>query len=209
MPVITISRQFGAGGSSVAAIVAERLHADIIDQSLVAEVARRASLPPDDVRAEDERAATLLDRLAQSFSPLAAGVGMAWEPPYPDPAFDPRAEVLHLTQQIVREAARSGNAVIVGRGGAHILAGTPGVLNVFLHADEAFRRRIVMQREGIDEVAAARRIHQADANRAAYIRQVYERDWLDLRLYHLALDTGQLGFDGAAEVILAAQAHMH
>ena len=53
MPVITISRQFGAGGSSVAKLVAERRHLDVVDQALIAEVARRASVPLADVEAED------------------------------------------------------------------------------------------------------------------------------------------------------------
>lgn len=204
MPVITISRQFGAGGSSVGRAVAERLDARIVDQSLIAEVARRAALPPEEVAAEDERPQTWLDRLALSFSPLAAGLGMAWEPPYPDPAFDPRREIQEITQEVVREAARTGNVVIVGRGGAHILHDRPGTLHVFLHADPAVRARVVMEREGIDETAATRRVQQMDANRAAYIHQVYGRDWLDLRLYDVAIDTGRMGFDGARAIILAA-----
>ncbi len=204
MPVITISRQFGAGGSSVARLVADSLHLDIVDQSLIAEVARKASLSPEDVEAEDERPSTVLDRLALSFSPLAAGLGMAWEPPYPDPAYDPRREVLELTQEAVREAARAGNVVIVGRGGAHILREDPGVFHVFLHAEPAFRQRVVREREEISEAAAVRRVHEMDANRAAYIKQVYGRDWLDVRLYHLAIDTGWFGIEGAADVILAS-----
>ena len=204
MPVITISRQFGAGGSSVAKLVAERRHLDVVDQALIAEVARRASVPPEDVQAEDERSASLLDRLAAPFSPLAAGLGVAWDPPYPDAAYDPRREVLQLTQDVVREVARAGNVVIVGRGGAHILRDRPDVLHVFLHADRAFRERIVMEREKLDQAAAARRIHQMDANRRAYNKQVYGRDWLDVRLYDLAIDTGRIGFDGAAGIILAA-----
>ncbi|MGC8633345.1 MAG: AAA family ATPase [Candidatus Limnocylindrales bacterium] len=204
MPVITISRQFGSGGSRVAALVAERLHVEVVDQSLIAEVARRAALSPEDVQAEDERPSTLLDRLALSFSPLAVGLGVAWEPPYPDPAYDPRREVLQLTQDVVREVARSGNAVIVGRGGAFILHDRPDLLSVFLHADPAFRRKSVMEREGIDQAAADRRLREMDSNRAAYIKQVYGHDWLDLRLYDLAIDTGRLGLETAAAVILAA-----
>jgi len=206
MAVITISRQFGAGGSTVAAMLAEHLHMDVVDQSLIAEVARRATLAPEDVAAEDERPTTLLDRLALSFSPLAAGLGMAWEPPYPDPAFDPRREVLELTQEVVREVAKTGNVVIVGRGGAHILHDLPGALHVFLHAEPSFRQRVVMDREQIDGAAAGRRVHEMDANRAAYVKQVYGRDWLDVRLYDLAIDTGRVGFACAAGLVQTALA---
>jgi cytidylate kinase len=204
MPVITISRQYGAGGSSVARLLAERLHLEIVDRSLIAEVARRAALTPEEVEEEDERPTTLLDRLALSFSPLAAGLGTAWEPPYPDITLDPRREVLELTQQVLREAARAGNVVIVGRGGAHILRDVPGVLHVFLHADPAFRERVVMEREAIGAAAAARRVREMDANRAAYIKQVYGQDWLDVRSYDLAIDTGRVGVAAAAELVVVA-----
>ena len=104
----------------------------------------------------------------------------------------------------MREVARTGDVVIVGRGGAHILRDRLDVLHVFLHADRAFRERIVMQREKLDQAAAARRIHQMDANRRAYNKQVYGCDWLDVRLYDLAIDTGRLGFEGAAGIVVAA-----
>jgi len=104
----------------------------------------------------------------------------------------------------VREVARAGNVVIVGRGGAHILRDRPDVLHVFLHADRGLRERIVMQREKLDQAAAARRIHQMDANRRAYNKQVYGCDWLDVRLYDLAIDTGRMGFEGAAGIVVAA-----
>ncbi|HXQ95541.1 MAG TPA: cytidylate kinase-like family protein [Candidatus Acidoferrales bacterium] len=204
MAVITISRQFGAGGSTLASMLADHLRMDVVDQSLIAEVARRASLTAEDVELEDERPTTLLDRLAMSFSPLAVGIGMAWEPPYPDPAFDPRREVLELTREVVREAAKAGNVVIVGRGGAHILRDEPGAFHVFLHAEAPFRERVVMEREEIDRPAAARRIHEVDANRAAYIKQIYGRDWLDVRLYDLAIDTGRVGIAMSAEIVEVA-----
>jgi len=204
MAVITISRQFGAGGSTLASMLADHLRMDVVDQSLIAEVARRASLTAEDVELEDERPTTLLDRLAMSFSPLAVGIGMAWEPPYPDPAFDPRREVLELTREVVREAAKAGNVVIVGRGGAHILRDEPGAFHVFLHAEAPFRERVVMEREEIDRPAAARRIHEVDANRAAYIKQIYGGDWLDVRLYDFAIDTGRVGIAMSAEIVEVA-----
>jgi hypothetical protein len=72
----------GAGGSTVAAIVAERLGADLVDTWLVAEVARRAQLPPESVEAEDEHPASLLGRLVAAFAPTGAAPGMVWDAPY-------------------------------------------------------------------------------------------------------------------------------
>ena len=51
MPVITIARQFGAGGTSVGQMVARKLTGDLLDRQLIAEVARRLELPEDEVEA--------------------------------------------------------------------------------------------------------------------------------------------------------------
>jgi cytidylate kinase len=43
-----------------------------------------------------------------------------------------------------------------------------------------------------------------DANRRAYVRQVYNHDWLDASHYHMVLDTGHLGYGRSADAIAAA-----
>ncbi len=128
MPIVTISRQFGAGGSSVAGIVAAELGAEVVDKKLIEEVARRLSMQPSEVEAEDERPRTLLERLVRSFSTLEPGLGAGWAPPYPDPLYDPRKEIIQLTEQVIKEVAAGGNVVIVGRGAGFVLSRSAGRL---------------------------------------------------------------------------------
>ena len=73
MPIVTISRQFGAGGSSVAALVAAEIGAEVVDKKLIEEVASRLALKPSDVEAESERPRTLLERLPPPFSARVPG----------------------------------------------------------------------------------------------------------------------------------------
>ncbi len=207
MPIVTISRQFGAGGSSVAALIAQRLECEVVDKRLIAEVAERLRLEPSDVEAEDERGRSVLDRLVRAFAPLAplaVSDGAAWEPPYPDAAYDPRQAILELTQEAIREVARTGNAVIVGRGGAQVLCNRPGVLHVSLVAREDVRICTVMERSTVSESVARRWIHRVDANRAAYHHQVYGVDWQDANQYTMVLNTGLLGYEKTADLIVAA-----
>jgi cytidylate kinase len=209
VPVITIARQYGAGGESVGQILAARLGAEYVDKQIVAEVARRLEMPDEEIEEHDEAPGSLLSRLlaslgAASIEFTAPPEPAAWKPPYQDPAFDPRKAVLTITQEVIREAARSGNAVIVGRGGAYILRDEPNTWHIFLRARDDFRIRTAIEVFGIDEEEARRRIKQTDANRAAYVRQLYGHDWLQPAHYDLVLDTGRLGFEGAAEAVLAA-----
>lgn len=204
MPVITISRQFGAGGASVAQIVAERVGAELVDEALVAEVARRLELPMAEVEHADERPETFTDRLLGALRHLAPGMALPWRPPLSDEAVDPRWAIVNLTQELIKEAARVGHVVVVGRGGAFVLRERPNALHVFLHAADEVRTEAVMTRFMLTETSARRRMREIDAARATYIRQLYGADWQDSAHYHLVLDTGRLGHGRAADVILAA-----
>jgi CMP/dCMP kinase len=204
MPVVTISRQYGAGGSSVAALVAEGIGAEVLDKRLIEQVAAKLALQPSEVEEEEERPRTMFESLVRSFSTLEPGMGAGWTPPYPDPLFDPRKEIISLTEQLIREAAATGNVVIVGRGAGFILRDLPGVFRVFLWAPEEVRTRALMERFALSEVDAARKMHETDSNRAAYVHQLYGRHWTDPEGYELTVNTGRIGYQATAQMILGA-----
>jgi cytidylate kinase len=210
MPVITIGRQFGAGGNTVAQMLAHELHSEILDSRIIDEVAHRLQLPKEEVEAEDEQPGSFLARLlmalgSASTEPLIPPEATAWTPPNAAPTFDTRKAVLAITQHVIEEAARSGNVVIVGRGGAYILRDFPGALHVFLRAPEAIRVKTIMARFNLkSEEEARRRLKQADENWTSYIRQVYGHDRNLPSHYDLVIDTGRLGYDTTVDAILAA-----
>src|ERR1700693_3687886 len=199
MPVVTIGRQFGAGGSTVGTMLAAELHADLLESRIIDEVAHRLQLPKEEVEAEDEQPGSLLSRLlvalgSASSEPLIPPEATAWSPPNADPAFDTRKAVLQITQHVIQEAARAGNVVIVGRGGAYILKDFPGALHVFLRAAEAVRVKALMERFKITSEEEARRmLKRTDENWTAYIKQVYGHDRNLAAHYDMVLDTGRVG----------------
>ena len=210
MPVITIGRQFGAGGATVGRMLADRLKADFLDSRIIDEVARRLQLPKEEVEAEDEQPGSLLARLlvalgSASTEPLIPAEATAWTPPNADPTFDTRKAVLQITQHVIQEAARSGNVVIVGRGGAYLLRDLPGALHVFLRAPDTVRVKAVKDRLHVtSDEEAKRRLKQTEENWTAYIRQVYGHDRTHPAHYDMVLDTGRLGYEATVEAILAA-----
>jgi cytidylate kinase len=210
MPVITIGRQFGAGGTSVGEMLARELHADLLESRIIDEVAQHLQLPKEEVEAEDEQPGSLLARLlvalgSASSEPLVPPEATAWQPPNTDPAFDTRKAVLEITQHVIQEAARTGNVVIVGRGGAYILRDFPGALHVFLRAATDVRVKAIMARYNIaSEEEARRRLKRTDENWTAYIKQVYGHDRNLAAHYDLVLDTGRLGYKGTVATIITA-----
>ena len=215
MPVITIGRQFGAGGTSVGEMLARRLKIDLLESRIIDEVAHRLRLPKEEVEAEDEQPGSLLGRLlvalgSASTEPMIPPEATAWTPPNSDPTFDTRKAVLQITQNVIQEAAREGNVVIVGRGGGYILRDFPGALHVFLRAATEARVKTVMARFKItSEDEARKRIKSTDENWTSYIKQVYSHDRNLPAHYDMVLDTGTLGYEATVDVIVAALEHRH
>lgn len=198
--LITLSRQYGAGGSEVARLVADQLGWTVVDNEIVNRVARRAGLAATVVAEQDERVPGFVERLAralmassQEFAVPEIGVAVRAEDP----------SLVRLTELVVKEIAAEGKVVLVGRAAPAVLGETVEALHVKLVADRAWRLRLAMQSEGLEEKAALRLLTETDAQRARYHREHYGRDWDDPVHFHLTLNTGLLGLDGAADVIVA------
>jgi cytidylate kinase len=207
MPVITIAREFGAGGETVGRMLAERLDLEYLDGKIVDEVARRLKVPTDVVETYDEKTGGLLDRLLRQLATVDFSTPQdvaAWTPPHGDMAWDPRKSVLAMTQEIIRRQAATGNGIIVGRGAAYILLDQPEVLRVFLRAPFEYRVTAIADFRKIDYAAARKFLKERDANSSAYIRQVYGHNWQGASHYDLVIDTARLGHMRATEIILAA-----
>jgi cytidylate kinase-like protein len=208
LAVVTITRLYGAGGAAVAEAVGKKLGWNVLDQRIIDEVAARLQVPDAEVAARDEQPSSFLDQLllalgSTSIEFAAAGDVPAWTPPFGADAIDTRRAVVRLTQEVIREAAR-GDAVIVGRGAGYILREHEDALHVFLIAPTEFRVRVVMERLQIGEEEARPKLKETDANRAAAIKQLYGHDWTHPSHYDLVLNTGRLGFELAADLVVAA-----
>jgi len=106
---------------------------------------------------------------------------------------------------VIQEAARAGNVVIIGRGGAYLLHDFPGVLHVFLGASKSVRVKTIMDHLKIATEEEARKLmDRTDENWTAYIKQVYGHDRNLAGHYDMVLDTGRLGFETTVKVIMAA-----
>jgi cytidylate kinase len=207
MPVITIGREFGAGGETVGHMLAERLHLEYLDGKIVDEVARRLKVGVEVVETYDEQTGGLLDRLLRQLATVDFSTPQdiaAWTPPHGELAWDPRKSVLAVTQEIIRRQAATGDGVIVGRGGAYVLLDQPEVMRVFLRAPFEFRVKAIMDSRKLGEAEARKYLKERDANAGAYIRQVYGHDWQHPSHYDLVIDTARIGHMRAVDVILAA-----
>jgi cytidylate kinase len=214
LPVVTISRTFGAGGAPVGRELARRLGAEFLDRNIVAMAAQRAGISEEEARGYDERMPGVWQRVATVLATSGSEFDLPIVPESQDvPGLGTEERLARLTQAIIVEAAATGNAVIVGRGGAFILKGDADVLHVQLHAPLDVRiRNLATRVEEIpenarpDESSLRDICRSMDARRAEYIRRWFRADWLAIENYDLSIDTEQIGFAGAVDVIQAALA---
>lgn len=109
-----------------------------------------------------------------------------------------------LIQQVILDYAQQGDVIIVGRGGQAILQDMPGVLHVQIIAPEPRRVHTLMERLGLDEKEAERRIRQSDKERGRYIKHFFGKEWREPTLYDLVVNTGKIPLDLAVHVICEA-----
>lgn len=199
MPIITISRMYGSGGSEVAARVAAELGWQILDNDFVDAVAERLGITPAEVEEREERVPTLVQRLAASLALSAPEIL-----PGPATATLPPSEerLVEVTARIMEEAVAHGNAVLVGRGAQSVLATRADVIHAFCYAPRPALIARVAKRLGIPEKEAAHMVDERNHQREQYVRKYFKRSWAALENYHVCLNTAWLGVDGAAEIVV-------
>jgi cytidylate kinase len=187
MPVITISRMYGSGGSEVAERVAETLGWSLFDNSMIDRVAERSGLTRAEVTAQDERVPSMVERLAAALS-LGSPEIM---PPMP-------------TGPVIDEAVQTGPAVFVGRGAQCLLAERSDALHVFCFAPRSALCRYAKEKFGVSAAEADRMVSDQNKQREQYVKRHWNRNWLAHENYHLCVNTTWLGFEGAAELVVEA-----
>jgi cytidylate kinase len=196
--VITISREYGSGGGTVARMLAERLGWKLVDQSLISEIARTAKVNPDVAKRFDESVDPWFHQLNKAlwhggFEGVATRVD--------SDLFDAEA-MAALCRRVLEEAATIGHCVTVGRGGQCILQKREDAFHVAIYAPMAERVERIRDRipAGTDPVAYAR---ETDRRRSAYIERYFRQDVTNRHLYDLMI-CSSIGLDVATATILCA-----
>ena len=183
---ITISRQFGSMGRSIAQALAQQLNIDFYDRDIVEETARRMGLPVSVISDTEENAKSVYFR---RIYPLGMGVPNL------------RDEIFLVQKNIIRDLAAKSSCIVVGRCGGSILADMPNRLGVYVYAPYSQRLQNCTQKLGMDETTARRMIREVDRARELYHRR-YCPEVKDVFTDHdLMLDSSRFGVEGSASLL--------
>ena len=152
--IITVSREFGSGGRTIAHKVAERLGVPYYDKELIKAVAEKTGFDPKFI---EERGEYAPGRTIFSMLPVFDGTQGALS----------AADFLWAMQrQVILDLADKGPCVILGRCADYILKDRSDVLNVFIYADKAYRAERIVRLYGQSDKKPEDRLEDKDKRRS-------------------------------------------
>ncbi|MGQ9491066.1 MAG: cytidylate kinase-like family protein [Anaerolineae bacterium] len=212
--IITLSRQLGSEGDTIAARVATALGLTLIDRERVHERALAAGVPAELLqRLMYEGKRSLAAEIMDTFSgpaaqrepsvPSASPLLSVFAPLLP-PAAMSLEEAVRMVGLVIKDLASHDNVLILGQGGQCWLRGYPAACHVQIVAPLDVRVARVAAREHLSLAAARRRVRASDQARAEYLLRFHEVRWLDPLLYHLVINTGQTSVEAAVSLVVHA-----
>ena len=197
MAVITVSRQFGAGGLTLGKKLAADIDYTFYDEEIIKLVAEKAKVSPDWVSSIEKEAGGRLHKLLKTLVPkstvdriLDDSRGYIDEEIYVDLLF-----------QIISKVAEADRAIVLGRGGQYILKNHPDVFHVLLVADMEHRIEFVETKYQLTHAQAVQTVNSEDKKRTNLYRKFNKTDYDRPDHYHLTLNMSKVGFDKASDLV--------
>ena len=185
--VITISRQFGSMGRSIAKELSENLGIEFLDRDIVEATAKRMGLPVSVISDEEE---SMKSTFFRRQYPLGMGMSSL------------KDEIFYTQKNIIRDFAAKGSCIIVGRCADYALADEPHCLNIFIRSNMDDRIKRISERLNVTENKAKDIIKKKDKERSSYYNYYTSKKWGDARSYDLCLNTSQISVEDSIELIL-------
>ncbi|MBS4029837.1 MAG: cytidylate kinase-like family protein [Clostridiales bacterium] len=179
MAVITISRQFGAGGEVLARLVASELGYRLVDRGAIVEALKEMGMSPNIIR---------LDEQAVKGEDLEKR----------------RRFYLTALHEFLIDLADKESFVLVGRGGQFLFKDRPDAFNILVTAPFNQRVQWIKEIYGLGRKPASLLVREQDRRKKRYLRQVFGRTWQDVEIYDLVVNTKTLTPLGAANLAIQA-----
>lgn len=193
--IITISREFGSGGRTIGKMIAEELGIPYYDKELVKRVAVETGFDESFIEETGEDA-PVKNRLAYAFSAIGGTQGVM-------NGLSADDFLWSIQRKVILELAEKEACVIVGRCADFILNERNDCFNVFIHANPAERTSRIVKLYGETEKIPEKRLDEKDKRRSLYYSRHTGQNWGMSQNYHLALDSGVIGIERCAELIIS------
>jgi len=182
MKLITVSREYGAGGGEVARRLASELGWDLLDHELLHRAAQLEHLPDSELEAVDEQAINLADRFR---------------------LHPPHQRYIHGLVEAAHQAVAQGNAILVGRGSRQLVGEISEAFHLRLVAPRDWRVRRMATIEDLPLEVVAARCLQVDRARERFTKYFFGPTASEPCQYHLVVNTGRVPLDAVVALVAA------
>lgn len=189
--IITIGRQFGSGGHEIGKKLAQQLGIKFYDKDLIKLIAKESGLCEKVLESYDEKPTnSLLYSIVMDIYPSVM---------YTGPTID--QQIYQANYDTIRRLAERENCVVVGRCADYILRDHPGLVSVFVHANNDFRAARIAEEYKVSDGKAREMLLKTDKKRASYYNFQSEKQWGVASSYNLCVESSALGIDKSVELI--------
>ena len=194
--VITISRQYGSGGKTIAAMLAQKLGVNFYSRDILKMASEDSGINEELFGMSDEkiRRAGWLRTLSHPYEGKLL--------PPEDKEFVSDDNLFNYQAKVIKDLAQKESCVIVGRCADYALADYPNTLSVFITASDEERIARLKDLYKVDDAKAKDIMVKTDKKRSSYYNYYSSKRWGDAKSYDLCLSSTALGVDGAVDMIL-------
>ena len=188
--VITISRQYGAGGRELAGILAEKLGVKLYDRQLVHLAAAKLGIH---ALSEDEllEMENTVKPLSMSFIPFHSfGTHMG----------ESSQGMLMSESAVIRKIAEDGPCIFLGRCADYALRNNDNHFDIFVCADDEYREK---RGQTVYEGKSLKELNREENRRKQYYEFYTGQRWGDPTNYDMMINTSGISLETAANTILA------
>jgi len=178
MPIIAITKEMWSLGTSLGREVATQLGYEFIRQDIIREAAREYHALEEKLVEAIEEKPGFLEILSETA----------------------RRHHIFVAAEVYQFALRE-RVVIIGRWSTLLLKEVGHAIRIRVCAPLDIRVRRMMERFGMSQAEALKRIRHYDEGVASRIRQFFEVDWADSHLYDLTINTGNVSVPAAAALV--------
>ena len=180
--IITISREFGSGGREIGKRLAEDMKIAYYDREIIAKIAEETGMSEEYIDNISEKGIyPYAFQFAKSFSMYSS-------------LQSNQTDILVIQQKILKEIAKKGDCVIVGRG-ANVILKEFEPMNLFIYADmqsKVSRCKMKRNDENLSDKEIESKIMQVDKNRRNYHKVISNLEWGVKENYNLCINTSNL-----------------
>ncbi len=190
--IITISREYGSGGHEIGQYIAKKLNISFYDRELINITAEKSGFTKEYIQENEQKIENTLfhELYAQNYA-------------YVNDTLPPSDTLFLIQSKIVHDISRKESCVVVGRCANYILKDNPRCFNVFIHADNEFRKSRIINKYKRKTAITDQELEQADRERANYCRKYTGQDWKDSTNYHVTIDSSRYTIKQIAENIIS------